>query len=405
MFNGEKCTIIHRDIKPSNIIIIQDPTVGELAKILDFGIAKLIQSGGSQTQSFMGTLAYCSPEQMEGKELDHRSDIYSLGVMMYEMLTTEMPLMPQNSSFGGWYQAHHEFKPEAFDASLNIPKKLKKLVMRCLKKEKEQRPQTVREILQVLEGLKQTSHQFAAPQSPKLAVDLYQPKQQVHTSSSSVPEVTAATQITEAKALTDTNNTPPDEPVRDVPIEAVPAKIITHFTEICFQKPWPKDKPIKKIVFADILTTNTGSAAVICVMLDEQDILKHMLCRRYNQFLFIKNPHPVLLWLTLLYHPQQEPRWLPCYLDLKTSKGQKISRTLAELGSYRLLFFSLEQPEKCKYVMGSTIDPQNRGMLLQWANTSHINKSAGSPQSAKDMLKRELETLKPKILLKMEASC
>jgi serine/threonine-protein kinase len=85
------CPIIHRDIKPSNIIVIQDSGLGELVKILDFGIAKLIQSGESQTQSFMGTLAYCSPEQMEGKELDHRSDIYSFGIVMYEMITGETP--------------------------------------------------------------------------------------------------------------------------------------------------------------------------------------------------------------------------------------------------------------------------------------------------------------------------
>ncbi|MGK7955736.1 MAG: serine/threonine protein kinase, partial [Crocosphaera sp.] len=105
MFEGEMCPIIHRDIKPSNVLVIHDPALGELVKILDFGIAKLIQSGEAQTQSFMGTLAYCSPEQIEGKELDSRSDIYSLGVMMYEMITGDMPIFPENSSFGGWYEA------------------------------------------------------------------------------------------------------------------------------------------------------------------------------------------------------------------------------------------------------------------------------------------------------------
>lgn len=386
MFNGERCTIIHRDIKPSNIIVIQDPTVGELAKILDFGIAKLIQSGGSQTQSFMGTLAYCSPEQMEGKELDHRSDIYSLGVMMYEMLTTEMPLLPQNSSFGGWYQAHHDFKPESFDSRLKIPKKLKKLVMRCLEKEQDQRPQSVREILPVLEALQKSDQDFSTTQSKESTLEFYQQKQQSLSISSLVTEPTA---ITKATKVTEPKNT---------------LQAITSVTEICLQKSWPEDKPIKKIVFADLLGTARGDIASICVMLDNQDILNHMLCRRYNQFLFIKDPHPVLLWITLLYHPQQEPRWLPCYLDLKTNKGQKISRTLAELGAYRILFFSLDETNKCQNVMSSTIDPQNREMLLQWANASQINRGSGRPQAVKEMLKRELETLKPKILLKMEAS-
>lgn len=97
----EACPVVHRDIKPSNVLLVEDPALGELVKILDFGIAKLVQAAEeSKTQAFMGTLAYCSPEQMEGKELDSRSDIYSLGVMMYEMLTGEMPLFPDNSSFG-----------------------------------------------------------------------------------------------------------------------------------------------------------------------------------------------------------------------------------------------------------------------------------------------------------------
>ena len=156
-FNGELCRIIHRDIKPSNIIVIQDPTLGEVAKILDFGIAKLIQASANQTQSFMGTLAYCSPEQMEGKELDSRSDIYSLGVMMYEMLTMDMPLLPQNSSFGGWYQAHHNFKPEPFSDRLNLPVELQDLVFRCLAKERDERPQTAREILEALEAIANNS--------------------------------------------------------------------------------------------------------------------------------------------------------------------------------------------------------------------------------------------------------
>ena len=374
MFNGERCKIIHRDIKPSNILVIQDPTVGELAKILDFGIAKLIQSGGSQTQSFMGTLAYCSPEQMEGRELDRRSDIYSLGVMMYEMLTTEMPLLPQNSSFGGWYQAHHDFKPEPFDSRLKIPQELKNLVMRCLEKEKDRRPQSVRDILKVLETLQQSSNQFHAPKAQAATVKIVSEQ-----SSSSLALTTEVTQ--------------PENTLKAIP----------SVTETCLQQSWPEDKPIKKIVFADLLTTLTGEISSICVMLDSQDIITHMLCSRYNQFLFINHPHPVLLWITLLYHPRHKPRWLPCYLDLKTRKGQKISRNLADLGSYRILFFSLNQPKQCKNVMSSTINPQNRSMLRQWADTSQITKSSGHPQMAKDMLKKELENLKPKILLKMEA--
>jgi serine/threonine protein kinase len=145
--------IVHRDIKPSNILVVEDASLGELAKILDFGIAKL-QSEAVQTHSFMGTLAYCSPEQMEGKELDNRSDIYSLGIMMFEMLTGEMPLIAETHSFGGWYAAHHFKPPKTFEsvkANLKLPKVIETLVMSCLAKAPSDRPQSISEILETLD--------------------------------------------------------------------------------------------------------------------------------------------------------------------------------------------------------------------------------------------------------------
>lgn len=103
--DGKICPIVHRDIKPGNILVGHNDSLGELVKILDFGIAKVLEPEGNQTQCFMGTLAYSSPEQMEGRELDARSDIYSLGVMLFQMLTGKMPLNADTHSFGGWYKA------------------------------------------------------------------------------------------------------------------------------------------------------------------------------------------------------------------------------------------------------------------------------------------------------------
>ncbi|MEO1623199.1 MAG: serine/threonine-protein kinase, partial [Cyanobacteria bacterium J06632_3] len=113
LINGEVVPIIHRDIKPSNILVTADPSMGELVKILDFGIAKLMQAGSEQTSTFMGTLAYASPEQMEGRELDGRSDIYSLGVMMYQMLSGKLPVKPKKNTFGSWYKVHRLAKPKS----------------------------------------------------------------------------------------------------------------------------------------------------------------------------------------------------------------------------------------------------------------------------------------------------
>src|ERR671933_770659 len=158
LIDGQLSPIIHRDIKPSNILVIppEDDSLEEKVKILDFGIAKLLQSEGDQTHSFMGTLAYCSPEQMEGKELDKRSDIYSLGVMMFEMLTGEMPILGETHSFGGWYKAHHDFPPRSFESinpDLKLPIPLKNLIMSCLAKDPSNRPQSVEEIIKTIKSI------------------------------------------------------------------------------------------------------------------------------------------------------------------------------------------------------------------------------------------------------------
>lgn len=156
VLNEQVVPIIHRDIKPSNILVTRSASVGELVKILDFGIAKLMQASNTleQTSTFLGTLAYASPEQMEGQDLDNRSDIYSLGIMMYQMLTGSVPLRPKKiDSFGGWYEAHRHQKPKPLDGLSPygpLPKQLKDAVMSCLEKEPNQRPSSVSQLLELL---------------------------------------------------------------------------------------------------------------------------------------------------------------------------------------------------------------------------------------------------------------
>lgn len=366
LVDNEICPIIHRDIKPSNILIIQDPTLGELAKVLDFGIAKLIQADSSQTGTFMGTLAYCSPEQMEGKELDHRSDIYSLGVMMYEMLTSELPLMPKTHSFGGWYKVHHEVIPksfEAFNPELKIPRALESLVMSCLAKEPSARPQSIKEVLQALQPLEQ---RYGQGRQLGERIGMALSKLPINTNSS--------------------------------------GKSNSSAEEVCLLTSWPKTKPIAEIVFPHLIHTSQEVLATLWVMLAKQEIANRQKSVRYNQFLFLLSPHPMVLWVTVLYNRQLGARWLPCYLDLKTPLGQEVARTLAQVGYYRLLFFSLENPQSCVNVMTSNIAPAQRKTLLNWANSSQTLVSLSQPQSSKNLLKQELEKLKPKIILKLEAT-
>ena len=376
-FNGELSHIIHRDIKPSNIIVIQDPTLGEAAKILDFGIAKLVQASANQTQSFMGTLAYCSPEQMEGKELDSRSDIYSLGVMMYEMLTMDMPLLPQNSSFGGWYQAHHNFKPEPFCDRLNLPQGLQDLVFGCLAKQREDRPQSAREILDALEKFESSSQNY--PTNPVLEQNYISP---------------ARYQIQEDTI----------EYERPASHEDQTVNAVSSTTDICWQTPWHPNKPLRKIVFARMLETPMEEVPVLCVMLDREGLENRRSSTRYNQFLYLNHPHPTLLWVTLLYNYEQDPKWLPCYLDLKSNKGQQITRALAREGNYRILLYALDEPQRCQHILQSTVSERYRKMLRQWANLSEVTRSVGDFKSAKNILKQELDKNKPKILAKVRKS-
>ncbi len=290
MLRGDLCQVVHRDIKPSNVLVLEDPTVGEFVTILDFRIAKLVQANATQTHSFMGTLAYCSPEQMEGKKLDNRSDIYSFGVMMYEMLTLEMPILPETSSFGAWYKAHHESEPRPFELHLNIPSSLKEIILKSMEKSREKRPQNVGEILKVIESIER--------QNRKNNID----KETMYSGKATI--VIDKHKDEHTTLLTDEKKVNRERRTTTKPTNKINNS--SHFT-------WPKNKPLQKIVFPRIVKTKTETYPSLWVMLNKQDIMNRMISIRYNQFLFLSSPHPMILWITVIYNPNYGARWLPCY--------------------------------------------------------------------------------------------
>ncbi len=372
IIDGTVCPIIHRDIKPSNVLVSDDASLGELLKILDFGISKLLQSDSGQTNSYMGTLAYSSPEQMEGRELDPRSDVYSLGVMMYEMLTGKMPVQAETHSFGGWYKAHHFQPPRSFETTspnLKIPRVLESLVINCLAKSPADRPQSVGEVLRALEPLEQ--------------------------------RYTANRQISHR--------------IREVLDKRPPAADPRHnqpkTEEVCRNYSWPKDKPVAQIVFPQAVRNNDLTLATLWVMLPQREIeniqINKLYNRLYKNFLCTMSPHPMVLWITAVYnqsyHQESGPRWLRCYLDLKTGQGQEITRLLAEHGQYQILFFALENPQQCAYLTTITLKDTQQVQLREWSITGQTWVSVSKPSMSKDLLQTEFEKVKPRIASEMEA--
>jgi serine/threonine-protein kinase len=151
--------IVHRDLKPANVMLVEPGTAVERPKLLDFGLARCVQAGsqqlyiarekftGSRAHKAMGTPEYACPEQLRAEEPDHRGDVYSLGVVLYELLTGRLPF--RGATAEDLIVAHLYQAPPPLDGAPGtdqVPPALAAVVQACLAKDPADRPQSARDL-------------------------------------------------------------------------------------------------------------------------------------------------------------------------------------------------------------------------------------------------------------------
>lgn len=135
--------LVHRDVKPHNVILIPEG----VAKLMDFGLARML--GGDTEGTVSGTISYIAPEQIMGQKVDAAADLYSFGILLYELATGRLPFVGDPGNI--LYQHINQPPLSPREQNPNVPSALNELILHLLQKEPENRPDSAQEVGQILE--------------------------------------------------------------------------------------------------------------------------------------------------------------------------------------------------------------------------------------------------------------
>jgi serine/threonine-protein kinase len=224
--------IVHRDLKPENIYLENRPGNPEFVKILDFGIAKVMRGDSIDPQSpqltatgqTLGTLEYMSPEQLMGKPLDGRSDVYALGVVAYEMITGRLPF-PDAKGPAGLITAQLKQTPQppsTANAKAGLPQAADRVILKCLEKDKNNR---WADVTQLASALQEVIVGEASPGASSSQASRLTPPEMLETRRGEMPNLAppAMPGPSHQQSQPTAPHGPYSTPARGVPMAPVPA--------------------------------------------------------------------------------------------------------------------------------------------------------------------------------------